>query len=275
MKLMTLNTHSLVEEDYEKKLIAFVDAVVQERPHVIALQEVNQSIGGERISPFDRYCPAEDVCIKADNHANSVARLLDESGVAYHWTWIPVKEGYGRYDEGVALFSLSKIIAAEAVTVSLTDDYKDWKRRRILGVCCEAAEDVWFYSVHYGWWNDCADPFYRQWEKTVAHLKERNKVWLMGDFNNPAENRGEGYDSIIDCGWQDSYSAAQRRDGARTVAKCIDGWKDNHPNNGIRIDQIWSNYRIGIRESRVVFDGERYPVVSDHFGVIAETEKSI
>ena len=44
MKLMTLNTHSLAEPDYEKKLEVFAGVVEQERPDIIALQEVNQTM---------------------------------------------------------------------------------------------------------------------------------------------------------------------------------------------------------------------------------------
>ena len=44
MRLLTLNTHSHVEEDYREKLEAFVQAVSEEEPDVIALQEVNQTI---------------------------------------------------------------------------------------------------------------------------------------------------------------------------------------------------------------------------------------
>ena len=43
MKLMTLNTHSLEEEDYEAKLHAFAEGVCRAEPDIIALQEVNQS----------------------------------------------------------------------------------------------------------------------------------------------------------------------------------------------------------------------------------------
>ena len=42
MKLLTLNTHSLVEENYSEKLSIFVKAVAEIKPDIIALQEVNQ-----------------------------------------------------------------------------------------------------------------------------------------------------------------------------------------------------------------------------------------
>ena len=47
MKILTLNTHSHLEPDYEKKLSEFVKAVCEIKPDIIALQEVNQSIESE------------------------------------------------------------------------------------------------------------------------------------------------------------------------------------------------------------------------------------
>ena len=44
MKLLTLNTHSLVEAEYERKLCDLVTAVCDIRPDIIALQEVSQSL---------------------------------------------------------------------------------------------------------------------------------------------------------------------------------------------------------------------------------------
>ena len=44
MKLLTLNTHSLVEKYYYEKLQTFVQAVSEEQPDIIALQAVNQTI---------------------------------------------------------------------------------------------------------------------------------------------------------------------------------------------------------------------------------------
>ena len=44
MKLLTINTHSHIEKDYDRKCDIFVDAVLRHRPDVIAMQEINQSI---------------------------------------------------------------------------------------------------------------------------------------------------------------------------------------------------------------------------------------
>ena len=55
MKLMTLNTHSLEEEDYEAKLHAFAEGVCRAEPDIIALQEVNQT---QTAAPVDK----KDLC---------------------------------------------------------------------------------------------------------------------------------------------------------------------------------------------------------------------
>ena len=44
---------------------------------------------------------------------------------------------------------------------SKTDDYENWKTRRILGIQPEGSSD-WFFTVHMGWWNDEEEPFVDQ-----------------------------------------------------------------------------------------------------------------
>ena len=55
MKLLTLNSHSIIEEDYEKKLLVFVDYVTSAQVDVIALQEVNQSASGTVLDKNELY----------------------------------------------------------------------------------------------------------------------------------------------------------------------------------------------------------------------------
>ena len=43
MKFMTLNTHSLVENNYTQKKEQFIKMLEKEQPDIVALQEVNQS----------------------------------------------------------------------------------------------------------------------------------------------------------------------------------------------------------------------------------------
>lgn len=278
MKLLTLNVHSLVEKNYRQKLTDFVETVAQLKPDIIALQESSQSADASAVgrTDLDSYTPcSETAVIRADNHVFSAVKMLADMGVDYHWTWLPVKKSYGKYDEGLALMSLSPILEVDTLTVSKIDDYLNWKTRKIIGIRTENAPDEWFFSVHYGWWADADEPFKPQWQKTTAHMAQYGKVWLMGDFNNPAELRGEGYDLIANGGWIDSYTLAEQRDSGITVARIIDGWERMADGvSGMRIDQIWCSRPVRVRSSRVIFNRTHHPIVSDHYGVIIEYERS-
>ena len=243
MKLLTLNTHSLAEENYEQKLQDFAEAVSKERPDIIALQEVNQTASEDAVPECDLngYFPADkNTVIRRDNHVYRLVRILAEKGIYYSWTWLPLKLGYDKYDEGIAVMSMSPIADVKAPLVSGINDYYNWKTRKLLGVCTKDAPDEWFYSVHFGWWDDPDEPFQNQWARTSQHMLCHSKVWLMGDFNSPAEVRDEGYDMIVrDC-WHDSYMLAEHKDSGITVGHVIDGWRDKiHSGTGMRIDHIW------------------------------------
>ena len=203
--------------------------------------------------------------------AAAVARMLEEAGCAYHWSWLPAKIGYDRYDEGMAVFSRAPITAAENLLLSQINDYNNWKTRRALGIC---AGDVWYYAVHLGWWKDEEEPFADQWNILAAAAGAKPLAFLLGDFNSEADVRGEGYDLILRSGWQDTYRLAQQRDDGYTVVQAIDGWRDA-PDAAAkkRIDQIWCSQAVPVHSSRVVFGGKQEPRVSDHAGVLIEVER--
>ena len=97
----------------------------------------------------------------------------------------------------------------------------------------------------------------------------------MGDFNSPAEVRGEGYDLIRHTGWHDSYLLAKEKDHGITVGKVIDGWREKiSGTDGMRIDQIWCSEAHNILSSEVIFNGTNRSIVSDHYGVIVNYERS-
>lgn len=272
MKLLTLNTHSLIEKNYLNKTSDFTAAVSDICPDIIALQEVNQSCKAHAVQSTDGYCPCnKNVIIRDDNHVNTVVKMLKKSGLDYFWTWLPIKIGYDKYDEGIAIMSLSPITATNVMTISHTDDYYNWRTRKIVGIQTADTSDDWFYSVHFSWWDDSEEPFSDEWKRVHDALSIHKNVWLMGDFNNPAEIRNEGYDTIKASRFKDSYTYAKSKDSGITVAKVIDGWHDKISDcNGMRIDQIWFSGDYDIKSSEVIFNGTNYPVVSDHFGIMIE-----
>ncbi len=271
MKLLTLNTHSLVEENYPEKLKFFVAAIEKEQPDIIALQEVNQSISAPEVPAFKLtgFTLCGEIPVKTDNHAYNTVKMLSERGVHYRWTWLGIKEGYGKYEEGIALLSKGEITEADILTVSRINDRRNWKTRKIIGI---RTGGQWFYSVHLGWWNDSDEPFQTQWEKLSAHTGKKGRVWLMGDFNSPAHVKSEGYDMIKSYGWYDTFTLANEKDSGITVGKDIDGWEDGVLPQGMRIDYIWCSERAEITSSQVIFNGSHYPVISDHYGVIIKTK---
>lgn len=296
MKILTINTHSLIEENYLQKLDWFVEMIRKEQPDIIAMQEVNQSLRAQQEVPskLRGYVPCQGmkVPIRQDNHAAQVAERLRWAGLIYDWTWLAGKIGYSKYDEGMAFLYRGDIAETDAFCISSCNDYENWRTRKVLGIRPEGSED-WFYTVHMGWWDDAHEPFQKQWQRLEEHLKcgktdeadkpadvnevpsKTGRIWLLGDFNSPAEVRGQGYDRVASCGWKDTYELAETKDGAMTVRGIIDGWRELLAENdtrkeGMRIDHIWCSEAVPVLSSRVVFDGRETPVISDHFGVLIQ-----
>lgn len=297
MKLMTLNTHSLVEPGYENKLKLFAEVVLRERPDVIALQEVNQSLGEpaverERLLALGfvecRDCArcvekaaieagaeagesGEDVeygaggrCaevpVRADNHAYRLAGLLAEGGAPYFWTWVPAKVGYGRYDEGTALFSRLPIAEAEWMYLTGSREYKNWKTRKALGITVDFdGTRCRFFSLHMGWWKDEDEPFAGQWERLSGYLRSLpgDVCFLMGDFNSPAGLQGEGWQLVSGSGWLDTYGLAAAKDDGVTVGGVIDGWRDDTRNaDGTAPDAEGAENEVGAEGAEVAENAE-------------------
>lgn len=279
MKLITLNTHSLVEPDYGAKTREFAQVILKEQPDIVALQEVNQSQNASVIPdvmlPGYVRCSGFDRQIRSDNHALILAEILRGMDCYYYWTWISAKTGYGKYDEGMALLTRKPVVRVRQHLISRTDDYENWKTRKTLGIQVEGCKD-WFFTVHMGWWNDEEEPFTDQW-KCMSHtfddsMYQEGSIWLMGDFNSQADVRGEGYDLIRNAGWKDTYLLADEKDSGITVAEEIDGWRKEDKRNGAsknekRLDYIFVNKPECVKSSKVICNGDHYPVVSDHYGV--------
>lgn len=274
LKLLTLNTHSLAEENMGDKQKKFAEAVAKLQPDVIALQEVNQSIDAKPVTapPAHLVMTQDQVPLKEDNHALAVYNLLKEMGMDYYFAWLPVKIGYDRFDEGLAIFTRKPIIQTDALLLSAEDNYEDWRTRRALQLF---TEDGRFVCVHMGWWHDEKEPFKWQWKKLQEYLGHDDRIYLMGDFNADANKRHEGYDLIIQDGWHDLFEESDfNKQGGFTVTKAIDGWKeDENTPDAMRIDFIFCNLPTKAKHFRTCFNGEDEEVISDHYGLFAETEE--
>ena len=274
MKLITLNTHSLAEPDYGRKLLSFARLIENEQPDIIAMQEVNQTIsrpeagGAEKLGYIP--CGEDEGLLRSDNHALALAGLLKEAGCSYEWTWTPAKIGYEIYEEGLAVFSRQPIEDTRQFFISRSHDFNNWKTRKMAGI---KSGGMWFYSVHMGWWEDSEEPFSSQWDRAVEGIKAledtKNPVWVMGDFNSPAGVFGEGWDYVRASGWKDTYELAEKKDNGITVGKVIDGWKERlSGTDGMRIDYIFCDRQVSVDKSEVICNDKNYEVVSDHYGVM-------
>ena len=82
-----------------------MEGILNEKPDIVAMQEVNQTAGTELMDlemlegqyPIPGCMP---IC--RDNHAAVVANRLRQAGIECYWVWLPIKLGYDKYDEGVA-----------------------------------------------------------------------------------------------------------------------------------------------------------------------------
>lgn len=269
LRLLTLNIHGEPEGRDVQTLSALSDFICREQITVAALQEVCQSREAPPLTGTPQRCVACEtgISLREDLFVHLLAERLALRGENYFWSYLPIKLGYGKYDEGVAILSREPIAETAALTVSRSDDYQCWKTRRLLGA---RIQSTWFYSVHFGWYDDPDEPFSEQWARAERGLLRHGDrpILLMGDFNSPAEARRGGYDLVAESGYYDAWSLADG-EGA-TVRGGIDGWEENR--FGLRVDQIWSNRGPLGGTARLAFDGRCEPVISDHFGVYASME---
>lgn len=266
MKLLTVNTHSWIDTEDISLYDALITDIVENRYDAIALQEVNQLSVASAVDSLERYLIAQtEFPIKKNNFAYFLVTALAEKNLFYHWSWIPCHVGYDHFDEGVAILTKAPIQSVEQVQMSAINDFQSARTRRALLV---QTETDCFVSVHMSWWKDEKEnPFLTEWRSLEAALQpvQDKPIYIMGDVNNPADVRGEGYDLITGSGWHDAYATAAVCEGAATVPPAIDGWEGN--TRPLRIDYIFSNRAQAVEAYAIKFDGNKLPCVSDHYGV--------
>ena len=277
MKLLTLNTHSWIEESPLEKLEAIKEQLLVDSYDVISLQEVNQSMDAEEVEVDSFFiAPNPDTVIKKDNFAFLLQQELLNSGLEYYWSWVPSHIGYDQYDEGIAILTRFKVTNARGILLSRNDDYIDYHTRKALEVRFQVNERNYLvYGLHFSWWQDETEsyPFLYEWNKLVeaweAEARAGGCILLMGDFNNPAHIDKEGYSVVSKHPYlKDAFLDATLKNGSHTVEKRIDGWENN--SDLLRIDFIFVSSNLSVYSYETVFDGRTTPVVSDHFGVKVE-----
>ncbi|MCO5533132.1 hydrolase, partial [Enterococcus faecium] len=88
MKVLTLNTHSWLEENQLEKCKMIAQEIATGDYDIIALQEVNQTIAAQTIVPDGLYCPTDTLVeIKEDNFALRLVEELQLLDCDYYWSW--------------------------------------------------------------------------------------------------------------------------------------------------------------------------------------------
>ena len=262
MKLLTLNTHSLMEKDYERKLDAFVDAIVKNKPEIIALQEVMQPKNANEAHFRGEMYTIGKIPAKEGNHAVNDLNKLKEKGLDYKLVWHGFKEAYNDYDEGLCILTNQEILGVKELMLTKFEDYNSFKTRKAIAI---KINDEWFYCVHFGWWDDEKSPFSDEWKSLLIKTKRNEKTWLLGDFNIDAKEQNEAY-NLIKNDFYDTYLLAKDKDDGISVKGKIDGWEKNSKDK--RIDYIFTNRNVPIISSKIIFNGENGEIISDHYGVM-------
>lgn len=254
MKLLTLNCHSWQEEKQLEKIKYLAKIIAEKDYDVIALQEVSQKINVKGQ-------------IAKDNYVYILMEELKSLGInKYEFVWDLSHIGYDVYEEGLALLTKHKIIDYESFYISKSKEIKDYKSRKIIKAKIDINNyEFQFLSCHLGWWKDKDELFIDQVDKLFRNINKGIKTFIMGDFNNNAFIEGEGYDYLLDKGVYDTYHLSKEKDNGVTVKGKIDGWVE-YPENK-RLDLILVNYKVDIKSSRVIFNGENKVIISDHYGV--------
>lgn len=265
LKLLTLNLHSMVGQDWPKRLSSLAYELADRRFDIIALEEVSQSTAAPVVEQqySGSVLTLPGTTIRSDNVLLFLQRKLASEGLYYHAVWESIKLGYGWLDEGIGMLSLLSPVAFSSLRVSESKDYRNPDSRKVLSVSLEyCGYDVQVHAVHFSRWPSFRDEF----GKFMAmRPKECDAEIMMGDFNSPADEAGKGLDLVLSAGWADVYAKTGYADGC-TVAGQIDGWRESKM-KASRIDYIFISGKIEAVSSSVVFNGIDGPVISDHYGV--------
>lgn len=258
MKLLTLNAHAWLEENQDEKINILVDAIINNDYDVICLQEVNQYQDDKIL--FDD--------IRVSNFAQVVVDRLKLNNKEYDYCWCNNHYSYSKFEEGTAVITKHPIVNSFSVCLTRDCSVDSYRTRKAMVCDIKISDEIYrFVSVHLGWWDDEIEPAKEMIDKLLGEVVN-DKTILMGDFNNEADVRNQGYDYLLNNNIYDTYQYATKKDDGYSVLGSIAGWEKSDHNK--RIDFIFTTYKPNVSYHQIIFNGENYEVVSDHFGVECE-----
>lgn len=260
MKLLTVNVHAWLEEDQHEKLDILAQTIAQKQYDVIALQEVNQLMTSPLVTKD----------LRQDNYGLVLLEKLRELGVTdYSYFWSNSHIGYDRYDEGIAFLTKLPVYEVDAFYCSQNKELTSILSRKIIGLTVAYGNElIDLYSCHINLPDSKEENQLDNIHSIVERTSSDRLKILMGDFNTDALSNPQAYRAIKDLGLYDSYDLAEEKDRGITVEKAIDGWAGHSQEK--RLDYVFINQKRQVQSSRVIFNGDNLPIISDHFGVEVE-----
>ena len=257
MKLLTINVHSWLEENQLEKLNILAKTIVEKKYDVIAMQEVNQLISSELI----------ELGIREDNFGKLLLDKINEygeQGYKYYWTYSHI--GFDKFEEGLAILAKGDVVAVEDFYCTEQQTVTSIESRKILKVDLKINDEiVEFYSCHMNLPTCKGEDIEQNLYNLVNYTDNTNLKIFMGDFNTDYFNQVDEYKAILEQGLFDTYEMALKKDKGVTVYKNISGWEDSMCQK--KLDYIFSNKKLNVEESYVIFNNINYPIISDHNGL--------
>jgi len=258
-----------MEEDDQQQIEVLALRIAKEEYDLIGLQEVNQLVASPLAHVDSYFQPTtKQQAIHKDNFLFCLTERLKELGCYYYWSWTYNHIGYDIYHEGVGLLSKTPI-EPTSLLISATSDPIDYHTRRaLIGETVINNQRLIVVSGHFSWWQTNGKSFAYEWGTLEKALLERDDALIiMGDFNNDARKKSEGYDLVLESslGLQDAFTLAENKHGENTVEESIDGWDKNTAK--LRIDYVFTSKKFGIKKYCIVFNGENEHTISDHYGI--------
>lgn len=259
LTILTLNLHTWQEPDQLAKFDRIADFIAANGVDIVCFQECAQ----HRDAPL-----LADGVLREDNAAHLMRERLRSRGLEYGLAWDWAHYGWSQWEEGVAVLSRLPMTDSASRWVSESRSRTDaLGSRKVLRVRVEVPGfgPVDAYSAHLSW---ASAGLPTQVAALLDWIDDTETgaaaVIVAGDFND--EPGGVGYEAMRAAGFGDACEAAPP-DSAPT-AFVTTTWKT-------RIDHVWTRPgtgRLVPDSTRIVFTGDREPIVSDHFGVLARFE---
>ncbi|MBF0544001.1 MAG: endonuclease/exonuclease/phosphatase family protein [Candidatus Riflebacteria bacterium] len=261
LKILTLNLHCYQEADQDDKFNEIARAIHENDIDVVCLQEVGEEWnGGQGLWP--------------SNAAKIIQERIQGYGRSYflHTDWAHI--GFDRYREGIAILSKHRFLKCDAGYVSPSHNIHDIHSRKVVmaQIHFPYVGLINVFSVHLSW---MSGGFQQQYDKLQqwAHEIGTDQVaatFICGDFNNKAGS--PGYMQIADSGFEDQFlRVTSPAIFAKVFRDSLPGREEHLASDG-RIDFLFAKRgnRFQPTAARVLFSGQDYKRVSDHFGYLAE-----